>query len=256
MADGDNNWPAAAGRPVSSQPYRGPTRTRRSDGQREIWVEGRGYVPEHSLDALPTNERQAVLDANAAAQGANAALGQFNRFEQLNRVQGTGSVFDRLGRMANIRPLLPDTELDEMWAIQDRLTPGARQGLPGPASNLDVSMFRGSLPSTANTPAANTNIIGGLRDETRALQGYAEFLNWYAGENRTTNGAQEQWNAYQRDLASVPRAQRSQMTWRQYFGIKDARPRAGRGVEPSARRETPAGSGAVQQYDAQGNRIR
>lgn len=202
----------------TSQPYRGPARTRRSDGRREIWVEGRGYVPENSLAALPNDERGAVLEARNAALEAQSVVPDLNRFIELNRSNRTGNLFDLVGGATNARPMW-DEGMQEMHSITDRLAPLMRRPGSGASSDRDVEMFRSGLPNIRRGGQPNARIANQLRLNQRDLQDYAEFLEWYAGRNQTTSGALEQFNQY----VAQGRAGR-RPSWRQYFGASPPRP--------------------------------
>jgi flagellar protein FlgJ len=65
-------------------------------------------------------------------------------------------------------PVEGRTELQVIGSMIDRLTPTQRQGLPGAASDRDIAMFRGSLPSLLNTADGNRTI---LRNLTAMAQG-------------------------------------------------------------------------------------
>lgn len=229
-------------RSPTAQPYRGPRRTHRDTGRVEVWVEGRGYVPQDSLDRLTTQERQAVLDARERARGQREALPLLRRFEQLNGDEATGSVGQIIGQTLNVPTLLGDPEETEMDAIRDRLTPRQRQGMPGAASDRDVSMFRGSLPGLHRTGPSNSNIIRGLEREAAESQAYAEFLDWYWPRHGTTSGIEEEWGRYRREVPDMSRP------WRDYFGAGGVPARA---AAPSSQQAAPRRT----RYDAEGRRI-
>lgn len=207
---------------LTRQPYRGPSRVRRSDGQREYWVEGRGYVPADSLERLPVQERQAVVEARATAQQRGQMVPDLNRFEHLNRTQRTGSLGQRLGSMVFDAPevtgdwfdgqLVGDPEVEEMRAITDRLTPRMRPAGSGTTSDFDARMYRGSLPNRSHDGPTNQEIIRGLRREAQDSQAFSEFLDWYWPQRGTTTGSQEAWQGYLQARQRQP-----QLTWRQHF---------------------------------------
>lgn len=200
------------------QPYRGPMRVRRSDGQREFWVEGRGYVPENSPYRLSPKEQQTLAQAQTAGQASGQMLPLLDRFQQVNRHTPTGAVPQIIGQswpFGAIHPMLGDPNVDEMLAVTNKLTPLARSGLPGSASNLDVQMFRGALPSIQNVGPSNDRIIGDLRTQARQAQAYAEFLDWYWPQHGASlNGAAQAWNSY---ITHDPQMRRS---WREALGAQ------------------------------------
>ena len=69
----------------TSQPYRTPVRIRRSDGRREVWREGEGYVPDNSLEAIPNLDAQDLQAARGAlaTSARNVQLGE--QFLEANR---------------------------------------------------------------------------------------------------------------------------------------------------------------------------
>lgn len=69
----------------TSQPYRGPVRIRRSDGRREVWREGTGYVPEGSLEALPPRDQEDMQIARRAVQTSGRNVQMAEQFLDANR---------------------------------------------------------------------------------------------------------------------------------------------------------------------------
>lgn len=217
MAGEDDETPMVptTGRQLSRTPYRGPRRVRRSDGQAEVWVEGQGYVPEQSARRLTGPEQGALQAARDAGLQAGRYLPDLNRFEQLNRVQDTGNIVQRVGTFLGIPPLLPDKEEEEMYAITERLTPRQREPGSGASSDRDVTMFRAALPNLARSGPANSNVIQQARARVGELQDYPSYLEWYGTQHGTLNGAQESWNAYINRGTNRP-------PWRQFFGAQPA----------------------------------
>lgn len=214
MADDDNQQALTptTGRQLSRTPYRGPRRTRRSDGQVEVWVEGQGYVPEQSARRLTGSEQTALQAARDAGLQAGRYLPDLNRFEQLNRVQDTGNIVQRVGTFLGVPPLLPDPQEEEMYAITERLTPRQREPGSGASSDRDVTMFRAALPNLARSGPANSSVIQQARGRVAELQDYPSYLEWFGTQRGTLNGAQEAWNAYINRGANRP-------PWRQHFGV-------------------------------------
>lgn len=54
-------------------------------------------------------------------------------------------------------------EMEAFTALIDKLTPQMRQGMPGAASDRDVTIFRNALPSMLRTPEGNQIVLGTLR---------------------------------------------------------------------------------------------
>lgn len=222
----------------TSQPYRTPRRTRRETGVTEVWVEGRGYVPENSLDRLNVQERNSVLEARANAQRLSHAIPDLDRFEELNRTQPTGSWGQQLGQFFGDLPeYLGDPEVEEMRAITNRLTPLMRPAGAGATSDFEGRMYQGSLPNRGRVGPANSNIIQNLRRQAQEAQTYAEFLDWYWPRNGGTTGALEEWGRY--------RSQGEGRPWREFFNAGGGQPqRAGGQTQPApaqAQRPDPLG---------------
>lgn len=237
FSDDPREPPASAPLPrgPTSQPYRGPVRVRRSDGQREVWVEGEGYVPEGSRHALTADEQRIIREAQMAASEARSVLPDLDRFMELNSVQRTGSFADIIGGLGNQAPYW-DTEAQEMHAITDRLAPLMRRPGSGASSDMDVTMYRSSLPNIRRGGIANQNITQQLRRNAQDLQDYGEFLDWYATRNRTLTGALEQFNRY---LAQGRTDQRP--SWREYFRAEPPQNPSGGSPQPSQGRPDPLG---------------
>lgn len=239
-------------RSPTSQPYRGPRRRHRETGRTEVWVEGAGYVPEDSMERLTADERRAVESARARARDQREMLPHLRQFEEYNRTQPTGSLGQIIGNTWNLAPVLGDIEMipgepreAEMYRILQRLTPRQRQGMPGAASDRDVSMFRGSLPGLNVPGPANSRIIRNLEREAAESQAYAEFLDWYWPQRGTTTGAEEMWAQY---LRADPGMERG---WRAYFvGGQQQGPANAGSASP------PAPAPGRTRYDAQGRPIR
>lgn len=219
-------------RPVTREPYRGARRRNRRTGEVQVW-DGTRYVPEGSAALLTPSEQEQLSTARAAANQSAAMLPDLSRFEELNRTQPTGAIWDRVGNWLGLPPLAPDTEADEMRSITDRLAPRMRQPGSGASSDRDVAMFVSGLPNIARGGPANSNIISGIRRNVRRDQDYAAYLEWYGQQNRTLNGAQEGWNEY----LQTPAARRR--PWREHFGAgaparRATTPRRPPGVPPTA----------------------
>lgn len=180
----------------TSQPYRGPARTRRSDGQREVWIEGQGYVPENDLRRLPQQEREMVETARNRARDLNSALPDFRRFIELNETNPTGALSHVVGSWTAQPQWLNDPDIDEMRAITDRWTPRQRQGLPGAASDRDVAMFRGGIPGITRGGNGNRRVLEAIERQAKEETAYADFLDWWWPQRGNLTGADEAWRGY------------------------------------------------------------
>lgn len=198
------------GRAATRERYVGPRVRVRSTGEIRVW-NGDRYVAEQSAQRLTPSEQEALQTARDAGNNAGRYLPDLNRFEQLNRVQPTGNIVQRVGTFLGIPPMLDDTQEEEMYAITERLAPKQRDPGSGSSSNLDVTMFRSGLPNLARGGNANSNVIRSARSRVAELQDYPAYLEWFS-QRGTLNGAQEAWTRYLNQGAERP-------PWRQYFGV-------------------------------------
>ena len=68
-----------------------------------------------------------------------------------------------------------DPQLNEMQAIQDRLTPQQRVAGSGATSDFDAKMFRNALPSPDKPKATNENIIKAIQARENDTLNYQSF---------------------------------------------------------------------------------
>ncbi|AMJ61985.1 hypothetical protein [Bosea sp. PAMC 26642] len=69
-------------------------------------------------------------------------------------------------------------EMEAFTSLIDKLTPQMRQGMPGAASDRDVSIFRNALPSMLKTPEGNQIVMQTLR----AMNAYKMQAGDFAGQ--------------------------------------------------------------------------
>lgn len=203
---GDGN----AFRGPTRQPYRGPYRVQRETGRREYWVEGDGYVPENDLRRLSPEDARAVRDARLRATELNRSLPDWQRFEELNREEATGSLGQILGNALNAPNIAGREREDEMRAIVNRWTPRQREPGSGTTSDRDIAIYTGAIPGTNRIGPSNSNIIRGIERDAREASEYADFLEWYWPRGGTLAGAQAAWSAYL--------GQPQRRPWREHFG--------------------------------------
>lgn len=133
--------------------------------------------------------------AAATNDQARAVINDLDRYEQLMKGQETGGVMLNTPLIGGAMRTF-DPQLSEMKSIEDRNAPLMRQGLPGAASDRDVSMFKSGLPSTERKPEANRNIIAGQRARFDNNIARNEFMDSYFNTFGHTNGANEMWQRY------------------------------------------------------------
>ena len=199
-----------------------------------------------------------ISKARTAADELRNTADLYQEFMSLNRQVQTGG-WMALPGMAEARGAL-DPRIARMNAIQARLTPQQRQGMPGAASDRDVAMFTRSTVSADKPLAANEATARAGRAMATRQGDYVAFLENYARDNGSILGAQEQWNRY---LNANPlfREEGGQIRvnawkpWRQWFNENGGnRPNAGGGAStPSA--PARSGSGQRRRYNPATGRI-
>lgn len=216
----------AAGTGARGPVFRGMRRRRinpqTGQEEREVWVQGRGYLPEGSVEALPQEDQewlQAGRSALAAAR-RNAQLGQ--QFSDVNAEHATGGVSG-----------LP---------VPDFMQSGGRQRLegltnqmvraniqPGQAGTMN-SVFeqilaRQQYPTTGTYGGTNASrTLGLLVDQEEIAQMLTEAEDW-ARQNRGLQGFEVHWT---RNRSADVREAARQHYLRQFadrYGVRGGPPR-------------------------------
>lgn len=161
-----------------------------------------------------------------ALAGLRQTMALFDQFESLMERQQTGGFLRRLPLAGSIEGSF-DPEIQEMQAIADRVTPLMRQGMPGAASDRDVRMFRGAAPGPDKLPEVNRALIQAHRMQVQNATDRLAFRQEYLAQNKTLNGADEQWNNYlnanrifSNEDPDAPKLNPKRRTWREYFSGK------------------------------------
>ena len=105
-----------------------------------------------------------VSEDGQAARMDELAISQLEELTKEGTGINTGMTAAARGYLARVGVDLGDADdLQVFESLTDRLTPAQRQGLPGAASDRDVSMFKSALPQLIRQPEANRVIIGTMR---------------------------------------------------------------------------------------------
>lgn len=202
---------------------------------------------------LSPQEQKALGTARTEAEKAAGGIADIERFSALNQKQGTGGFLGFPGAR-NVFGMF-DTELSEMNAITDRLTPMQREPGSGAMSDRDVEMYRSSTVNAGRYGNANRNVGQRAKAGMMRQRDYAAFMDYYARVNGSLNGAQEAWDAYKVAEPIYDPATgtvRQGKSWRAHFGIPEASSAAPKPRPAPAR----APANAPIRYDANGNRIK
>lgn len=94
-------------------------------------------------------------------QGATSDIFLLEKIAELNKKGMTGIAANLSGYLTRFG-IPAGSDIEAYQALINRLTPSQRQGLPGAASDRDVAMFKGSLPSLLGSKEGNELIINTL----------------------------------------------------------------------------------------------
>lgn len=176
-----------------------------------------------------------LADEEDALNELRSMSSELDRFEALLKVQDTGGILRRLPGAQSVEGAF-DAEIQEMTAIQDRLTPRMRQGLPGAASDRDMQIFRGSTVGPDKDPQVNRNIILGYRAQIQNAEDRLAFRQAYFQQNKSLSGADEAWSRYLQanpifdpdSPVTAPKMNGTRRSWREFFGAGGNGPRVER----------------------------
>lgn len=200
-----------------------PTTARGIDPTNPLYSQG------GAVGGLSSSERGDLTKVRDAARGANSAIADANRFISLNQKTNTGGIQNNVWGLKDANKVL-NPNIQEMTAITNRLTPAQREAGSGAMSDRDVEMYRSSVLNPGNEGPVNQAISARLKAGASRQRDYAAFLDEFAKVNGTLAGAQEKWDAYSNEhpLYDYERGSiRSGVpSWRQYFGVQQAKPAA------------------------------
>lgn len=213
---------------------------------------GRNGSTPGSVPRLSPQENGDIQKIKTQARELAATATLYEEWMSLNRQVATGGLMALPGAATGRGAL--DPRIARMNAIQARLTPQMRQGMPGAASDRDVQMFGRSTVSVGAPREANEATARAGIAFARRQGDYSAFMEQYARDNGTTLGAQEQWDEYtganplfEEGRNGLIRT-REVTPWRSYFGR--TRAPAGRNQPQGAPAPRPqGGSGQRRRYN-------
>lgn len=148
------------------------------------WAGQPGKVEMPMRQAANKDAQKVIEDMRANSTKAQSALGQMDRFGQLNRETSTGSLVDQF---------LPDWarrgNSKEMITISNGLTPLARPEGSGATSDFEQRLYASAMPSVTNTGDVNANIRERYRVGAEISSARAKFYQSYLAKNGHINGA-------------------------------------------------------------------
>lgn len=137
---------------------------------------------------LTTGEQKTVQDARDASRNAIDVLSTLTQFEDTNQVQPTGGV---INNVVNWGSQLFDPEVQRLEGLTATIAPSKRQPGSGTTSDRDLALFLKGSPSLYKSRQTNDAIIEDGRREAIRRQQYADFLDNYAKQYGTLNGAEQ-----------------------------------------------------------------
>jgi len=206
----------------------GQTATNPKTGQQVVFKGGQwvsASAPSAVPRKLPTREQMQLDDARSAATQADEAARTAERFVDLNQEQGSGEIWAIPGLPALAGAV--DPEIGQMNALTARMAPQQRVPGSGTTSDRDLSLYLQAVPSMGKPGPANAAISKQARTDAERRARYAEFLDRYAQEKGTLNGALEAWNSGAKDAAETPKPDRAPIQSRiAPQGLTDSQKRA------------------------------
>lgn len=224
--------PAAGNAPAAAQP--GPQLSGGAKviarGQRQEWrnmsadeLKQRGYSPgavvqindttkqERMTQRAPTNsntggntklspqDNSTINKLRTEAKELGTMSSLLDEFMGINKKAETGGSYALHPFVPGVAAAMGNSDVGRMQAITDQITPAMRNGLPGAASDRDVSMFRGATVGVEKPYETNRAIAIAQKALARRSADYIAFMEAYARKKGGLLGAQELWDAYKDD---------------------------------------------------------
>jgi hypothetical protein len=128
-------------------------------------------------------------DNMAAIAKAKGNLTDAKRFSDLMSVQDTGF-------LAGLTPSWADSQISEMRAISDRLTPQQRVPGSGATSDFDAKMFQNAIFGVNKPKSSNQNIVAAIEAANQNELMRQSFMSDFLEVNGHLNGADKHWRQY------------------------------------------------------------
>lgn len=140
---------------------------------------------------LKTGNAELEKESDAVHKALNSKS-DMTRFMQLTRDLPTTPL------AGNLLPLF-SAKAEEANSILSKNIPSMRDGLPGAASDRDVSMFASALPKMTNYREANEGIVRGLQAASDNIVERQRYRTQYLAAHGTLQGADAAWSRYLKD---------------------------------------------------------
>lgn len=199
-----------------------------------------------SVKVSPQDNRY-VVDLRKSVDQARTMSNLLDEFVGLNKEINTGGMMAVPGIADAQIPFNP--RLARMRSITSQLTPAMRNGLPGAASDKDVSMFRQATVGLDKPRETNLSIARAAKAFAQRQGDFVAFMEGYLKNNGTLLGAQEDWSRYAdsqpifvagKGGMPIPR---KAVPWREFFKNEGSAP---------ASAPKPAAPGTVRKWTAEG----
>jgi len=169
--------------------------TRLPDGSLITGMGPRGGAPSR-VSGLSVQEQKALAEMRRTGAALRTDLADTERFARLADQQQTGGMMSLplVGGLIADTVAAYDPQIDEMREITARLTPAQRPAGSGATSDFEQRLYGQSVPSVRRTPQANEAVINRGRSRAGEAQLRAEFMDSWASQRGTLQGAEQAWN--------------------------------------------------------------
>lgn len=142
------------------------------------------------------NSLQQLRDRRASVDSTGSTMEALNRFERLNQDAGTGGLLEQIPLVRSAANNLFAPRKAEMSSIAGSLQTRDVPPGQGAVSNYERELFAQGVPDITKPGPVNQNIINGIRARRAQEVDRLSFMEAYLAQNRTLNGAAEQWQGY------------------------------------------------------------
>ncbi|MES3028484.1 MAG: hypothetical protein V4820_11600 [Pseudomonadota bacterium] len=193
--------------------YEGQTATNPATGEKVMYRGGKWFPTGGAGTATPVaggspQDRDALQALRDTANKTLSTSEAANRFVELNEKSPTGGLVGRpIIPGTKILPGAPlwgdlgaavtgDTNWSQMKSINSALAPAQREPGSGASSDLDVKMFRESLPNIDAPGPANRMNAERLQDKSDRASARSAFMDEWFARRGTLLGAEQQFATF------------------------------------------------------------